>query len=1288
MSSVPPAFYESLLEFYRTTPVRSGSVDLFAIGDRDPTSRMGDFGALLCLVGLPDSPLAQVRVVWPEPVAPELRAAILGRAAAVFEKLGVDEAEVGPLLSRLDVVAAASLETRSLLELAGNGVRLSALVVAHAARYRSDDVHPTLPRVPLKEDTWVPHLTALMHALGPAAGPAGCYVVLDAGEYFPTREENRELLRSAPDSAVLTVDGPDTDEERALLERLVELTDAGNLGRALEELDASGLHPAQALVARIQLLRKAGMHLAVAAELFAARDRFADLSPEVLVIFAGHAEAARQSELAAELLTEALPELQHCEDLEAALATASGTGDEALIARVEAALAERFPSSPILGRRRALVHATRGEFTEAAAAARTTSAVPDELRAYWSWLGETLQHGPPRDPRGLRTEADQRFPQFAEETTGHVVEHLLRGGRRRAALVLLLGDCDTESGLTAAEARAMVRTLHRIAVARGAAGISPAVLEVALLRLVRTLASNPGDVSLRFQVVDALAPEAFGHVGIAVAAHMLIVLFRAPEDRPRNRPHVLHYRPGPAKEEFEAFLDEAMQWLARTPRAVLGTRTLPPELLSVSADDALAAIGPDIAHMVAAVAADGDRAALHTALALAVAVAPHADDPDEDLVILRLAVSQLAAAGLRQDARDLAEQTLALTRGDPGRIRMAWTVFAEAYARASNLAEAVVGMACALAVHPAPSWEEVWLDTILISRLMRDLGHLELARPFIQAARAALAHIPDEDGRLASRLETMDLNLSLVGHDRDHAWEREHVESFLSRATQNLRAVLALHDEAGPAASLLANAMHIARFYRVAVPPAAEALLDSALGVVDPTLRPQIAATAAAAPSPDEMLDLARGTQPARYHDDVGFDEERLAGMARRLLRSAAAAADPAVAAWAIEATADHSVTPPGSRGALEGTGPRLTATPDGPAEAAREISRGGIDVVLLGASHAGLRRVVASGGDLHDVVTEPKEVFDGERLSAWRETYPMAYGRSRERASPSRRRSPFDGRDGADANTFHLSTEGIGVSALPARAVVVADTLLQVFPPGLLRIGDQPAARDVRLAAAPSLEWLLAARRTPVERSRARTAWIPHDPETPDTLARLADQLEPGLTEHGFELATAAAPPRQGTGAELVVVAAHGGVADENRFFRAVKDDVGAALAPASLASAFANTAVVVLFVCSGGRVDLRPGANAVVGLVRQLLANGCSAVVAPPWPLETLVPPEWLPPFLDAMDRGEAVLDACFEANDVVRRTLEQEPRRWLAMSVYGDPYTTVPAWTGLTLHEPPGE
>ncbi len=1255
---MPPSLIESLLDFYRTTPVRPGSVDLFAVGEDDSWTRMAEIGALLCLVGQPESPLAHVRVIWSDPVTPELKAAIADHACEVLRKFGVEEPIAVQLLSRLDVEVAASLEMKSLVDLIGRGAPGTAFVVAHAARYRADEVQPTLPEVPMKEDTWVPHLTALMHALGRVAGPAGCYVALDAGEDLPTREENREQLRTAPDSAVFGVERPSPDAKRALFERLVGLTVGGNVGQALEELDATNqFGSVQKLLMRIQLLRRAGLTLAVAAELLSAREHFGELLPEMLLTLAGHAEFTGQRELAADLVAQALPELRAREDLEHALAIASGTGYEDLVDRVETMLAGRFPSSPILARRRALACAANGEFAEAAAVAQSTTAVSDELRAYWSWLGDNLQHDLVGDLQAIRQDADHRFPGFTEETTGHIVRSLLRNEREPDALMMLLGDGDPSTGLSPAEANGVVKALHQIALSHSAAGIPVDVLWISLLKVIRTLASRPGDTGLRFQVVEALAPEQFGAIGLAVVTRILEVLSDPSAGPLRNRPHLLRYRPHPEEPEIDAFLDRAGEWMKRTPRFVLGTRTFPRELLSISADDALAVIGRTVVSAVSAVAMDDDRSALHVGLALAVAIAPLASDTDEDLVILRLAVSMLAAAGLRQDARDLAEQALALSRGDAGRTRMAWTIFAEAYARGSNLAEALVGMACALAVQPAGSWEESWLDSILISRLLRDLKLVELAEPFVKAARDALAHIPDEGGDLASRLETIDLGLALFKYGRDDAWDPDQLESFLGRAADNLRSVLALHDEAGPAASLLANAIHIARVQDVMIPPDAEQVLAAALEVVDPTVRTLISATAARAPSADELFDLALRTQPARYRDDVGFDEDQLAGMARRLLGSEAAVADAVVASYAIEATADHSVTPPGTRGALDGTGPRLTATAHGAADAACEISRGGIDVVLLGNSDTGLRRVVASGGGLQSVAAEPAEVFDVERLKEWLQAFPIAYGK-----------------DDADANTFYLSTEGIGVSELPDRAVVIADTELQVFPPGLLRIRDKLAGDTARVAAAPSLEWLLAARRAKRNPSRTRTAWIPHDPDNPDSLARLADRMEVDLTAHGFELTTSIEPPRHPGGAEMAIVVAHGGVADANRYFRVVKNDAGAAVAPGALASAFGDTAIVVLFVCSAGRVDVRPGANAVVGLVRKLLGNGCNAVVAPPWPLETLVPPRWLPPFLDALDRGRNVLDACFEANELVRSELDHEPRRWLAMSVYGDPYTTV--------------
>jgi hypothetical protein len=105
-------------------------------------------------------------------------------------------------------------------------------------------------------------------------------------------------------------------------------------------------------------------------------------------------------------------------------------------------------------------------------------------------------------------------------------------------------------------------------------------------------------------------------------------------------------------------------------------------------------------------------------------------------------------------------------------------------------------------------------------------------------------------------------------------------------------------------------------------------------------------------------------------------------------------------------------------------------------------------------------------------------------------------------------------------------------------------------------------------------------------------------------------------------------------------------------------------------LSGALANVGAVVLFVCSGGRVDEHPGASTTVGLVKQLLDRGCHAVIAPPWPLDASVPPRWLPTFLEFWTSGAPVIDACFEANEAVRQQLSDDPGKDLAMTVFGDP------------------
>ena len=85
---------------------------------------------------------------------------------------------------------------------------------------------------------------------------------------------------------------------------------------------------------------------------------------------------------------------------------------------------------------------------------------------------------------------------------------------------------------------------------------------------------------------------------------------------------------------------------------------------------------------------------------------------------------------------------------------------------------------------------------------------------------------------------------------------------------------------------------------------------------------------------------------------------------------------------------------------------------------------------------------------------------------------------------------------------------------------------------------------------------------------------------------------------------------------------------------------------------------------------MDKHPAANTTLGLAKQVVDRGCSAVIASPWPLDARVPSHWLPAFLDRWTKGATLIEANFEANRVVDRCFAQDPARGLAMTVFGNP------------------
>jgi CHAT domain-containing protein len=134
--------------------------------------------------------------------------------------------------------------------------------------------------------------------------------------------------------------------------------------------------------------------------------------------------------------------------------------------------------------------------------------------------------------------------------------------------------------------------------------------------------------------------------------------------------------------------------------------------------------------------------------------------------------------------------------------------------------------------------------------------------------------------------------------------------------------------------------------------------------------------------------------------------------------------------------------------------------------------------------------------------------------------------------------------------------------------------------------------------------------------------------------------------------------------------VAAHGSLNPAGGAFQVVSDEGKLAVSAGDLARSLHNVGVVILFVCSGGRTDKHPASDATMGLARDVLDQGAQAVIASPWPLDSLVPPYWLPTFLRHWEQGDTVATSVHSANRYLYERSGNNTAQGLAMTVMETP------------------
>ncbi|WP_426409462.1 hypothetical protein [Bradyrhizobium ganzhouense] len=1138
-----------------------------------------------------------------------------------------------------------SLEASSIVKIVQGAPPQSAFIVVEAAKYRASGVDVRQFNPPLPEDTWVSHLDAATQLIHSVADISRAYVVLDVGQFLPERPENRDLLQKTRDGLLGFAEvEANSLSKAAQFEQWRSTAEEGRIGPVLADIDRQDLRPITKVLLKAQILKIVGALPIAKALLEADPDLFEETHGEVALRAAILAEEVDAGRMSAVLLNRSISELHDLKHIESALHLADRLSDRDAAAAAASSLSSLFPSSSVLRAYRALALVRDRRFREAADVFRQGGAEDQRLAEFYGLLADLIGSGAELDGDRVLDELRSRFPEARNDALRIVAESLEVRGRRVEAIDSLLSDSDGDR-------RSLGLAFSMIE--RGRLVLDIAIDDGLVLRAlgvaVSRLASDPLDGASRLALMRILSPEVLGTIAAPMMAKLLIDRTAAGV-RIRQRPKVEDRIPACSPDKLEGIMRLGLTLMGAQGGAILGKFIYPRERLTETPEAVLLGLARLVEYMGERILEDADVRTIDLCLLMAASIAPLGSEPDEDLVIMRLAAGRLAIAGRVQRARDLVEQTLVSGRGSPHRRRLAWFAFADTYARLGNGLESMIGLACAFSADDEATWDEIFYEILLLLRILRDVGLLTLARPLIATARRALQEM-GASVRYGDRIDTVELQLDFADYDREESVQPDRLRRLIERSEANLRRVLASKDEAEPATILFANIMRLAEQQGVEISASARQTMQQARVEAGPGMAVLFDALGSTNPSLGHVVALAARLEKARYGEDAGYDMGMLVVAARRLLE-AEGPRDDMAAFYGIEVLADQTARPADGgpvASALDGAG--------APAAAAMKISGEGLAVVGLGRTDAGLVRAVAIDGDLVGACLEPEDVFANDRLAEWEASYPYGY------------------RDVEAFNEFYTSTEGIGVSEMPERAVVIASADLQGFPPNLLRIGPDLAGKERRLAASPSLGWLRASRRSKWKGDGRISAWIPDaiPEEGLPTLAVLASRLAGTFADHGVTLSSGFEPPAGIKGSDMMIVAAHGGVAEDKRFFRVVTDDVDLALASSTISGALEQIGVVVLFVCSGGRLDKHPGASAMVGLARRLLDNGCRAVVAPPWPLRTNVPPYWLPTFLDRWSRSAAVIDACFDANCAVRKVLGDDPATDLAMTVYGDPLTS---------------
>ncbi|WP_417687966.1 tetratricopeptide repeat protein [Roseibium sp.] len=1239
-----------------------GNADVFALGRRNSISRLGEIAGYLSMMGDKDGNpyVDSVCVVLPpfggrskHQMHGEVREG-LGRA---FRRFETDEQRtfqfVEKTIANLLLVQATDFDQETLAKLLPPDIKNQAIIIGEAALYTSSNVKPFEEGSYISEDIWCAHLHHLMTVVEIRANSTNNYIILDTGEELPLRSSNIELLKSVGNVGLCgNVREEDLPPEDVIsrVSAVHGFIEAGAVGKALSLIENDdSLSDMRKWYLRLVVYQQAGFQDEASQILDESDEKISSLNSHNLIGVAKVAAEIGRDDFAQVLIERALPDLLGLTELEVALLVALKTHRQWLIETVRQRIKTLHPSSELLRSIDGRSAARSGDYDRASAQLRASlNAKEQELGELYRLLADGISGPCFSQPTELMRSLAAKKPEWASEIQREIMRSLERTGRRDEAVALLFsGEIAWDNDWFNVARGILERSL-----VSGSQAVGTNVV-LRFIDLAAThIAAHPDDGCTRTTMADFFEVERTGFGGIT--ALVMNALGRAVKSRKIEKDDHDWEQLGNI-ERLPNIIERALVSLGEKNNGVvqMGRDAIPVDVLGEDPDQVLNGLYQMVDYYANASNSPTDEQVLKHIATVAFAIAPAAKNVDGDLEIVRLIAVQLILNGRSQDARDLAELMLAVAGKRPERRRKALTAFADIYARLHRSREALLVLIAALELPSDGTWIEIWKENTILLRVLRDIGLVDESLHIIEHLREVSNGSTSADF-YATRLEMLEFHVQFLKYviGSVEAWP---ITRLLESAVANAQAVLDVGDEALPISVMMRQLIDHAELDGMELSSEVHRTLQDLSASLAGSHQSLIAAMDRS-PKASAIASVASSIQSARYNDDVSYDLRIARTMGSKLARSSTQEADPEGFAYSVELLSAQGVGVHHYGKEIKAAA-RIFEDTKSPLHAAVEIAGLGIPIIGLASDGNGLMSMTVTAEGPQAPVAVPSEIFDPRQLIEWGQTFPYAYSDPR-----------------LNAEGFRDATKHLGLPWLPERTLIISGDLSRV-PPNVLTVEDDLAGASRALASTPSLSWLKASIAENRQSDGTAAAWIPVAAGAShiDTLNLMAGDIEEILTSANIELYTHSSTPTALASADLAIIGAHGGLAEDNRYFRGLGDDRHEPTDLRQLTDILRGSRVAVLFVCSGGRLDLHPESGGLLGITHKLLDNGLSAVIAPSWPIPFTLARPWLNAFLNSWSNGDWIIDACFAGNNAVADATSHDFGRSLAMTLYGNPFIT---------------